>query len=168
MPLAHLLDTKVQGVLQLINNDIVLFEDLPPLQAAIGKIEFNEHGVNLNGVGASFLGGPLALTGGTQKDNSILIKLAGQVSADGLKKAWPAPSIQRLTSYFSGETRFTGAVAVREHKVEVTVDSSLAGMGLAFPAPLNKAAALDTMPVHFVLSGLPTGDPLVPRATISA
>ena len=166
MPLAHLIDTKVQGVLQLMNNDIVLFDDLPPLQAAIGKIEFNERGVNLNGVGASFLGGPLALTGGTQKDNSILIKLAGQVSADGLKKAWPAPSVQRLTSYFSGETRFTGAVAVREHRVEVTVDSTLAGMGLAFPAPLSKAAALDTMPVHFVLSGLATGDPQVARDDI--
>jgi hypothetical protein len=42
---------------------------LPPLQAA-GKIEFNEHGVNLNGVGASFLGGPLALSGGTQRDGA--------------------------------------------------------------------------------------------------
>ncbi|WP_426112308.1 YhdP family protein [Massilia sp. PWRC2] len=166
MPLAHALDTKVQGALQLLNNDVVLFDELPPLQAAIGKIEFNERGVNLNGVGASFLGGPLALTGGSQKDNSILIKLAGQLSADGLRKAWPVPEVQRLTSYFSGETRFTGAIAVREHRVEVTVDSTLAGLGLGFPAPLAKAPAQDTMPLHFVLSGLATGDANVVRDDI--
>lgn len=165
MPLAHLVDTKVQGALQLLGNDVVLFDDLPPLQAAIGKIEFTERGVNLNGVGASFLGGPLALTGGSQKDNSILIKLAGTVSAAGLHKAWPAPAIERLTSYVSGESRFTGAVAVREHKVEVTVDSSLAGLGLALPAPLAKPAA-DSMPLHFVLTGLATGDPAVARDDI--
>jgi uncharacterized protein (TIGR02099 family) len=160
MPLARLPETKVQGALQLINNDLVLFDELPPLQAALGKVEFNEHGVSLNGVGASFLGGPLALTGGTQKDNSILIKLAGQVTGDGLRKAWQAPAVQRLTSYFSGETRFTGAVAVRDHRVEVTVDSSLAGMGLGFPV------LADSMPVHFVLSGLVTGDPALARDDI--
>ena len=166
MPLARLLDTRVQGVLQLINNDIVLFDDLPPLQAAIGKIEFNERGVSLNGVGASFLGGPLALTGGTQKDNSILIKLAGQLSADGLRKAWPAPAVQRLTSYVSGETRFSGAIAVRDHRVDVTVDSTLVGLGLGFPAPLAKAPAQDGMPLHFVLSSLATGDPATARDDI--
>ncbi|WP_426195886.1 YhdP family protein [Massilia sp. DWR3-1-1] len=166
LPLAHLPDTKVQGVLQLMNNDITLFDDLPPLQAALGKIEFTERGVSLNGVGASFLGGPLALTGGTQKDNSILIKLAGQLSADGLRKAWPAPAVQRLTAYFSGETRFTGAVAVRDHRVDVTVDSSLAGMGLGFPAPLSKSAAVDTMPLRFVLSGQATGDAALARDEI--
>ena len=34
LPLAHLPDTKVQGSLQLLNNDVVLFNDLPPVQAA--------------------------------------------------------------------------------------------------------------------------------------
>ncbi|MFL6709506.1 MAG: YhdP family protein [Massilia sp.] len=166
MPLAHLLDTKVQGALQLINNDVVLFEELPPLQAAIGKIEFTERGVNLNGVGASFLGGPLALTGGTQKDNSILIKLAGTVTGDGLRKTWPAPAIEQITSHVTGESRFTGSVAVKEHKVEVVVDSTLAGIGLGFPAPLTKTAASESMPLHFVLTGLNTGDANIARDDI--
>ena len=155
MPLAHMLDTRVQGSLQLINNDIVLFDDLPPLQAAIGKIDFTERGVALNGVGASFMGGPLAVTGGSQPGGGILIKLAGTASADGLRKTWPAPSMQRLASHFSGATKFNGTVAVKDHKVEVTVDSTLAGLGLAFPAPASKAAASETMPLHFVLSGTP-------------
>jgi uncharacterized protein (TIGR02099 family) len=156
LPIAHLHDAKVQGSLQLINNDVVLFEDLPPLQAAIGKIDFTEHGVALNGVGASFMGGPLALTGGTQRDGGIVVKLAGTATADGLRKTWPAPAMQRLAGHFSGATRFTGAVAVKDHKVEVTVDSTLGGLGLAFPAPASKPAASEAMPLHFVLSGMPT------------
>jgi uncharacterized protein (TIGR02099 family) len=166
LPLARLADAKVQGTLQLQNNDVVLFEDLPPLQAALGKIEFTERGVSLNGVGASFVGGPLALTGGTQRDGGILVKLAGTMTADGLRKTWPAPAMQRLASHFSGATRFTGAVAVKDHRLEVTVDSSLAGMGLNFPAPANKPAAAETMPLHFVLSGLPAGEGGVARDEI--
>lgn len=166
MPLARLADTKVAGSLQLLSNDIVLFDDLPPLQAAIGKIDFTERAVALNGVGASFLGGPLALTGGTQKEGGIVIRMAGTASADGMRKTWPAPAMQRLVSHFSGAARFTGAIAVKDRKVEVTVDSTLGGLGLAFPAPLNKPAAAETLPLHFVLTGMPTGDPAIARDDI--
>ena len=158
LPLARMQDTKVQGSLQLINNDIVLFDGLPPLQAAIGKIDFTERGVVLNGVGASFMGGPLALTGGTQRDAGIVVRLAGTATADGLRKAWPAPAMQRLAGHVQGATKFTGAVAVKDHKVEVTVDSTLAGLALAFPAPANKLVAADSMPLHVVLSAMATTD----------
>ncbi|MEO7495487.1 MAG: YhdP family protein [Massilia sp.] len=152
LPLARLPESKVLGTLQLINNDVLLFDGLPPLQAAIGKIEFNERGVNLNGVGASFMGGPLALTGGTQRDGAILIKMAGTVSAEGVRKTWPAPALQRLTGHLSGSTRFNGAISFKDHQLQVTVDSALAGLGLDFPAPLAKPAA-DSMPLRFVLNG---------------
>jgi uncharacterized protein (TIGR02099 family) len=154
LPLAHLHDAKVQGALQLQGNDVTLFPDLPPLQAALGRIEFTEHGVLLSGVGASFLGGPLALTGGTQRDHSIVVRMAGTVSADGMRKN-TAPALQRLANHFSGSTRFGGAVVVKDHQATVTLDSTLAGLGLEFPAPLNKPAA-DALPLHFVLAGLPT------------
>ncbi|WP_426174957.1 YhdP family protein [Massilia sp. TWR1-2-2] len=158
MPMAHLHDTKVQGSLQMINNDVVLFDDLPPLQAAIGKIDFTERGVSLNGVGASFMGGPLALTGGTQPGGGILIKLAGAMTAEGMRKAWPAPAMQRFGSHFSGGARYTGSVAVKDRQLQVMVDSTLAGLGLSFPAPASKPAASDAMPLHFVLTGSPVTD----------
>lgn len=158
MPIAHLHDTKVQGSLQLSNNDVVLFDDMPPLQAAIGKIDFTERGVSLNGVGASFMGGPLALTGGTQPGGGILIKLAGAMTADGMRKTWPAPAMQRLGGHLSGGTRFTGSVAVKDRQLQVTVDSTLVGLGLAFPAPANKPAASEAMPLHFVLTGSPANE----------
>jgi uncharacterized protein (TIGR02099 family) len=156
LPLANLHDTKVQGALQLQNNDITLFPDLPPVQAALGRIEFSEHGFNLDGVGASFLGGPLALTGGTQREGGILVRLAGTASADGMRKTASLPALQRLGAKLSGGARFAGNVTVKDRQTQIVIDSTLAGLGVDLPAPLNKPAA-DTLPLRFTLSGQPTG-----------
>jgi uncharacterized protein (TIGR02099 family) len=158
LPLNHLIESKVQGSLQLMNNDVLLFEPLPPLQSAIGKLEFNEKGLNLNGVGASFLGGPLALTGGTQRDNTIVIKMAGSATAEGIRKTYPSAALQHVLSLISGGARYSGAVVVKDHQAQVTVDSTLAGLGVELPAPLNKAQA-DSLPLHFSLTGLAGTDP---------
>ncbi|KQV91311.1 hypothetical protein ASD15_04535 [Massilia sp. Root351] len=152
LPLNHMHDSKVQGSLQLANNDIVLWHDMPVVTGSTGKIEFNEKGVNLNNLAGSFIGGPVSITGGSQRDGSIQVRLAGTVTADGLRKTWPSPQMQRVASHFSGGTRYSGLVVARDHHYSVTVDSSLAGLGLDFPAPLAKGAA-DTLPLHFVLNG---------------
>ncbi|MCC2954275.1 TIGR02099 family protein [Massilia sp. IC2-477] len=155
MPLAHLPDTKVQGSLQLLGNDVSLFPELPQLAGAQGRIDFWERGVALNGIGASFLGGPLGLSGGTQKDGSIAIRLGGTLSADGMRRTAPAPALGRLAERLSGSTPYTGSVLVREGRRTVTLDSNLAGLGLELPAPLNKPQA-DALPLRFVLAGEPT------------
>jgi len=154
MPLARLHETKVQGALQLQDNDVQLLPDLPPLQAARGKVEFTEHGMNLNGVAANFLGGPLALSGGTQPGGSIAIRLAGTLSADGMRNNAPAPAVARLARRLSGSTPYAGTITVRDHQLGITLDSTLAGLGLDFPAPLRKAEP-DALPLHFVLNGAP-------------
>jgi uncharacterized protein (TIGR02099 family) len=156
LPLANLMDAKVQGALQLQNNDVVLFPELPPLAAALGRIEFSEHGVNLNGVGASFLGGPLQLSGGTQRDGTIQIRMAGSATADGMRRTGALPALQRLGARLSGGARFGGTVTVKDRQTQIVLDSNLAGLGIELPAPLNKPAA-ETLPLHFVLAGQPTG-----------
>ncbi|MFC5476777.1 YhdP family protein [Massilia suwonensis] len=155
MPLADLHETKVQGALQLLENEVRLFPDLPPLQAAVGKVEFTERGVNLNGVGANFLGGPVALSGGTQRDGAIAIRLGGTLSAEGMRRTAPAPALARLGQRLSGSTRYTGLIGLRDHQLSITLDSSLAGLGIELPAPLNKPEA-DALPLRFVLNGAPT------------
>jgi uncharacterized protein (TIGR02099 family) len=157
LPLASLHETKVVGALQLQNNDVTLFPELPPIQAALGKIEFTEHGVNLNGIGASFLGGPLQLSGGTQRDGSIAIRMAGSATADGMRATGSLPALQRLATKLSGGARFGGTVTVKDRATQIVLDSTLAGLGVELPAPLNKPAA-DVLPLHFVLSGQPLGD----------
>jgi hypothetical protein len=71
------------------------------------------------------------------RDDSIVIRMGGMVSAEGLRKQYPAPALQPIVGKISGSTRFSGAV-VKDHQATVTVDSSLGGLGLAFPAPLAK------------------------------
>jgi uncharacterized protein (TIGR02099 family) len=154
IPLAHAIDTKVNGTLQLANNDITLMNDLPVVQSSQGKIEFNERGVNLNQLSGNFLGGPVSITGGSQKDNSIVVKLGGLMTADGFRQTYQSPTMQRLAAHFNGATRYSGTVTVRDHQVVVAVDSSLTGLGLDLPAPVKKSQT-DSMPVRFVLaSGL--------------
>jgi uncharacterized protein (TIGR02099 family) len=157
LPLADLHATRVQGALQLQSNDVTLFPELPPVQAALGKIEFSEHGVNLNGIGASFLGGPLQLSGGTQRDGSIAIRMAGAATADGMRATGSLPALQRLASKLSGRARFGGTVTVKDRQTQIVLDSTLAGLGVSLPAPLDKPAA-EVLPLHFVLNGQPTGD----------
>jgi uncharacterized protein (TIGR02099 family) len=157
LPLADLHATRVQGALQLQNNDVTLFQELPPIQAALGKVEFSEHGVNLNGIGASFLGGPLQLSGGTQRDGAIVIRMAGTATVDGMRATGSLPALQRLAGKLSGGARFGGSVTVKDRQTQIVLDSNLAGLGVELPAPLNKPAA-DVLPLHFTLNGQPTGD----------
>jgi len=152
LPLASMHDSKVQGVLQLLGNDVTLWHDMPPVLGATGKIEFNEKGVSLNGLSGTFVGGPVAVSGGSQRDGSIQVRLAGAVTTDGLRKTWPAPEVQRLANHINGSARYSGLVVARDHHYAVTIDSNLAGLGLDFPAPLVKNAA-DVLPLRVVLSG---------------
>lgn len=157
IPLAHALDTKVNGTLTLANNDITLMNDLPVVQSAQGKIEFNEHGVNLNQLSGLFLGGPVSITGGSQKDNAIVVKLGGLLTADGFRQAYAMPAMQRLADHFSGGARYSGTITARDHQLQIVVDSSLSGLALDLPAPLQKAAS-DSLPLRFQLNAGLTPD----------
>jgi uncharacterized protein (TIGR02099 family) len=152
LPLSHIVDAKVQGALQLQGNDVVLWHDLPSVAGATGKIEFNEKGVNLNNLAGSLLGGPLTVSGGSQKEGGIQVRLAGTASVEGLRRQYPAAAVQRLADHLGGAAKFTGLVTAKDHKYEVAIDSSLQGASFDFPAPLKKAAA-DAMLLHFQLNG---------------
>lgn len=155
MPLSHLHDTKVQGSLQLQNNDVSLFPELPTLQAAQGRIDFHDHGFGLEGIKANFLGEPVTVAGGTQRDGSTRVLLDGVLSAEGMRRTAPAPALGRLAERLSGSTHYTGTIAVREGRRTIAIDSSLAGLGVELPHPLNKVAQA-SLPMSFVLEGAPT------------
>ena len=155
MPLSHLHDTKVQGSLQLQNNDVSLFPELPTLQAAQGRIDFHDHGFGLEGIKADFLGEQVTVAGGTQRDGSTRVLLDGVLSAEGMRRTAPAPALGRLAERLSGSAHYTGTIVVREGRRTIAVSSTLAGLGVELPHPLNKA--LDaSLPLDFVLEGAPT------------
>ncbi|WP_019141560.1 YhdP family protein [Noviherbaspirillum massiliense] len=162
LPLAHLENAKVEGSLQFANNTVTLFNALPPLSGASGRLDFSEKGFNLNGIRAGFLGGPVMVSGGSLRDGSILVKGEGSLTAEGIRKNYPAPGAQRMTARISGSTRYSTTIRVRNKHPEVVVESGLQGIALDFPAPVGKSAQ-ETMPLKFELTGLPSADPALSR-----
>lgn len=165
LPLERLLESKVNGTLQLNNNDVSLQDAIPNLSAAKGKLEFNEKGINLNGISANLLGGPATASGGSLADGSIHINIDGSISAVGLRKAYPIPAIQGLTQRLAGGTRYSSIVTVKDSQLELLVESGLQGLALDFPVPLQKAASA-TLPLKMLLTTLPSTDPLLLRDQI--
>lgn len=148
IPLAHPLESKVTGLLRFAGNELTLMNLLPPLSQTVGELSFNEKGFDLNGVKAQFLGGPVAVTGGSQQDGSIAVRADGTLSADGLRRQYATPALRNMTQRISGAARYSATVKVRNKHPEVLVESSLYGLGLDFPAPLRKSAA-DSLPLKF-------------------
>ena len=157
LPLARMLDTKVQGGLQLAGNDVTLQHAIPTLFQTAGRLDFTEKGVTLNGLKANFVGGPVLASGGSQRDGAIVIRAEGTVSSDGLRRTYSAPAMQRLADHVTGSSRYGATIAVRKKHLEITVDSTLQGVALDLPAPLKKPAA-DALPLKFEIAAAPGDD----------
>ena len=157
MPLHHAVETKVQGALQFAGNNVVLQNVMPPLAAVNGKLEFNEKGFTLAGMKAAFLGGPVNISGGTQRDGKIAIRAEGSLTAEGVRKVYPMPVTQRSSERITGGARYSASIRVKEGRPEIVVESNLLGLGLDFPQPLRKAAN-EAMPLKFELLSLTSGE----------
>ncbi|HEY0846064.1 MAG TPA: YhdP family protein [Noviherbaspirillum sp.] len=157
LPLSHMDKSKVHGVLQFAGNTVNLMNAMPPLSGTNGKLEFREDGFSIGGIKSSFLGGPVSISGGTQRDGTTLVKAEGSLTADGVRKVYTTPVTQRSSERISGGTRYSTSIRVKNGQPEITVDSSLVGIALDFPAPLRKAAN-ESMPLHFELAALPSSD----------
>ena len=157
LPLAHPADAKVRGELLFAGNNVTLQNMIPPLLAANGKLEFSEKGFNIPGVKAGFLGGPVTVTGGTQRDGGIQVRAEGSVTADGVRKNYAMPITQRSIERISGSARYIATIRVRNKRPEIVVESNLQGVALDFPAPLRKSVN-ESMPLRFEMAGLPPYD----------
>lgn len=165
LPLNHLPDSKVQGVLHFVNNEALLQTSIPLISSVNGKLDFNEKGVNLTGLKGSLLGGPVVASGGTQKDGGIRIKLDGTVTSDGLRKNFPGTVIAQLSGKITGAARYNAQINVKKHQPELIIESSLQGLALDFPAPVKKMAN-EYMPVRFEMTPLVSSNPSLWRDEI--
>jgi uncharacterized protein (TIGR02099 family) len=165
LPLAHVEQAKVQGALQFSGNTVTLHDAMPPIGQANGELNFHEKGFTLNRIKGIFLGGPFALSGGTQSDDTIAMKAEGSVSSEGLKRTFTTPTLQRLLQQINGSTRYTAAINVRNKRPELVIESALQGVALDFPVPLRKAAN-ESMPLKFELAGLASDDASMTRDQI--
>lgn len=162
LPLSHMEKSKVHGVLQFAGNTVNLLNALPPLAGTNGKLEFREDGFSIGGIKSNFLGGPVTISGGTQRDGTTLVKADGNVTAEGIRKVYTTPLTQRSSERIAGGARYSTSIRVKNGQPEITVDSNLVGITLDFPAPLRKTAN-ESMPLRFELTSLPSNDAAVLR-----
>ena len=148
LPLARLDQTSVQGSVTLAGNDVQLDPDLPRLGRVRGTVAFTESGFSLSNLQTRLLGGETRLDGGATLAASgpqrgmanWQLRASGSASAEALRQARELGLVARLAERASGSTSYTASFAQRQGQSEFSLSSSLQGLALDLPAPLNKAA----------------------------
>lgn len=159
LPVAQMDRAKVQGSVVLAGNDVQLRPDVPLLARARGTVNFSEAGFGLAGVQARALGGELRIEGGTRTspapgEAGTSIRVQGMASAEGLQQAAASVGLGGLARQASGSASYEAALDFRDSGVDVAVTSSLQGLALNLPAPLNKPAE-SALPLRFEMAALP-------------
>jgi len=154
LPIANIDKSKVQGSVTLAGNDVQLAPDTPLLGRARGVVGFSDTGFSIAGGQARVLGGDLKFEGGAQPpavlgtEPTLLFRGQGVVTAEGLRQARELDGLARIAENTSGSTAYNAVLAFRRGVPELTLTSSLQGLALNLPLPLNKAA--DTsLPLRF-------------------
>jgi uncharacterized protein (TIGR02099 family) len=157
--------TTVQGNIKFSGNEVQLWRAWPAVQQVNGDLNFSEQGFQLPSMQAVFLGSPLSLSGGTQRDGATQIKLEGSINPDAASRFINTPVAKRVLKKISGSTRYTANLRVRNQRTELTVESSLVGMALEFPVPLQKLA-IESWPLRLTVQPLPAPDGISPTEEI--
>lgn len=157
LPLSDNGQTMVQGNVRFLGNEVQLWRAMPAAQNVTGDLAFSDRGFQINSLQGGLLGGPIVLSGGTQRDGTVQVKAEGSVSADGITRGFNTPGVRKLMKKMSGSTRYTLLVRTKGQRPEITLDTTLAGLALDFPAPLAKSQG-ETMPLRFALSPLNSPD----------
>jgi len=141
LPLTEVGQPVVQGSVRFAGNDVQLWKTLPVVTQLHGELGFSGQGFQLTGMQGIFLGGPVVLSGGTQRDGSTAVKIDGSVTAEGIARAAPGPDVKRLARRLSGIARYGASVKVRNQRLDFSLDSSLGGLAMDLPSPLQKVAS---------------------------
>ena len=146
LPLLALERSAVQGQIRLAGNELLLMPELPRLTRARGTVHFNEQGFALAGVQARLLGGDARAEGGTinlpgaPTSTQPRLRVQGTVSAQGLRQESQLGALTALARQMNGSTSYTAEFGLRQGVPEFQLSSSLQGLALNLPAPLNKPA----------------------------
>lgn len=142
LPLRALKNTRVSGTYQFVNNQLVE-PGFPPLEQVNGRLEFTETSVRVPSATAVFLGGPLTVSAGSQRDAAVSIQFQGRINADAARRAGGSEWLRHIR----GATDWRGTLTMRNKRVDFAVDSTLQGLAVNLPAPLAKSAA-ETLPLR--------------------
>jgi uncharacterized protein (TIGR02099 family) len=157
LPLLNLKETQVKGSVVFKGVDLRMQPETPWLENMQGQLQFQESGFDLRPLQAQLWGGPVSLEGGMRPSSNppasparIEFQARGRVSAEGLRTAKEFYPLDWLAQHAQGSANYTAQLAWRDGKPDLTVNSSLEGMAVHFPAPLGKSAA-SSRPLNIVL-----------------
>ncbi|MGA0031719.1 MAG: YhdP family protein [Burkholderiales bacterium] len=137
LPLRTMGNSKVSGAYQFIDNQLEPAVGMPPLEQVNGRLEFTEAAVRVPNATAVFLGGPLTITAGSQRDAAVNIRFQGRINADAARRAGGVEWVRHMR----GSTDWRGTLVVRNKRVNVTAESTLRGLAVNLPVPFTKTAA---------------------------
>nr|MBP6406521.1 TIGR02099 family protein [Ramlibacter sp.] len=138
--------SRVQGSVTLAGNDVQITPDSPVLARARGVVQFSETGFALAGAQARMLGGDVRLEGASRvlppgaAEPSVVFRAQGTFSAEGLRQARELGFFSRLGQSMQGAAAYSATLAFRRGVPELAINSSLQGLALSLPPPLNKTA----------------------------
>lgn len=141
---AKLDDSKIDGTFRFANNEVTVDPGLPAIGQVNGSLQFSGRDLRIPDINANFLGGPLKIRGGTQKDGRVLITANGTADIAQLRRQVNSPLLARL----SGATPYRGEVRVNKRNADLVIESSLVGIASTFPEPLSKSAET-LLPLRF-------------------
>lgn len=153
LPINTIERSKVQGSVTLAGNDIQMSAETPMLSRVRGVVTFSDAGFAIAGGQARAMGGELRLEGGTRSvpgttETAVLLRAQGNLTAEGLRQAKELGFVSRLAQNATGGATYAAAIGFRRGVPEISITSSLQGLGLNLPAPLEKAPEA-TMPLRY-------------------
>ncbi|RZI61166.1 MAG: TIGR02099 family protein [Rubrivivax sp.] len=149
LPLMHIDDTTVKGLVTLTGNDVRIRPDTPMLGQAKALVSFDQKGLQIRNGQARVLGGDATFDGGSQPDGAMRFAALGTVTADALRNA-PELGLQQVASVMTGQTSLRFELGVlKGGQTEVTVASPMQGIAVNLPAPMRKTAD-ETWPLRIV------------------
>ncbi len=151
LPFHDMNHPTVSGRLEFNRNDFILANGLPPMRAVQGKLDFTQTGISANNISLRLFGRQATMDSQTQNGITRL-NVKGQLVAGDLVQWLPAG----IAAHFTGTTPWQARIdMVRGRIATTTFDSTLTGLDIALPAPLDKTASAH-VPLH--VTSRRTGD----------
>lgn len=157
IPLNHVADAVVQGDVTMAEADqtsLRLSPQAPWMHGVRGRVQFTQDTLKVDGR-AKVWGQEVTVNGSRDAQGVPRFTATGMISAEGMRGASEWPVLARLAQRMSGQTPVTVSIALNRTKPaggtannaagftaspELQVSTTLQGLQLNLPAPLNKRA----------------------------
>ncbi|MCW8840952.1 MAG: DUF3971 domain-containing protein [Gammaproteobacteria bacterium] len=144
---------KVEGQVEFRNNRLEVFDGLE-LKEVNGLLQFSERHFNATNIVTRIYGHPASVTVFTdvaeqRAMGATVVALQGHVSASALREAFKSPLLERIEGESDWQARLT-LTPGEQGGAELDIYSSLEGMAVNLPAPMNKEADV-VRPLSFSL-----------------